>query len=31
MARHGKKYRANREKVDRSKRYSVDEALALIK
>jgi len=31
MARHGKKYRANREKVDRSKRYTVDEALALIK
>jgi large subunit ribosomal protein L1 len=31
MARHGKKYRANREKIDRSKRYKVDEALALIK
>jgi large subunit ribosomal protein L1 len=31
MARHGKKYRTNREKVDRAKRYKVDEALALIK
>jgi len=31
MARHGKKYRANREKVDRTRRYKVDEALGLVK
>jgi large subunit ribosomal protein L1 len=31
MARHGKKYTANRAKVDRHKRYSVIEATALVK
>jgi large subunit ribosomal protein L1 len=31
MARHGKTYRSNREKVDRNKRYAVDEALVLVK
>jgi large subunit ribosomal protein L1 len=31
MARHGKRYRTSREKVDRNKRYPVDEGLALLK
>ena len=31
MPRHGKKYRASREKVDRLKRYTVEEGLGLVK
>ena len=31
MPKHGKKYRASREKVDRLKRYLVDEGLGLVK
>lgn len=31
MAKHGKKYRQAREKIDRSKRYSVEEAIALLR
>src|SRR5690606_16491250 len=31
MAKHGKKYRAIAEKVDRSKRYSIEEACRLVR
>jgi large subunit ribosomal protein L1 len=31
MARHGKRYRSSKEKVDRTKRYHVDEGLTLLK
>jgi large subunit ribosomal protein L1 len=31
MARHGKRYRSSKEKIDRTKRYPVDEGLALMK
>ena len=31
MARHGKRYRSSKEKIDRNKRYPVDEGLTLLK
>jgi len=31
MPKHGKKYRANREKIDRFKRYPLEEAVSLVK